>query len=170
MVKTVFFGTETMIKPSFSLIFAVFCLILSVSAVQADPKPWLWSWSIGHWDRLDFENRYIYDMKTPQLNQFRKHDWSPEIWAEENEGADERLRALYAAGILADQFIEDDIPVLQVGPRFFDLSYHDQQRIVAFVDATFGVTDLEENGMFYLYGYEHKRPIGVYNKSGLILQ
>lgn len=157
------------------MIFRVFavCFILSLptSAFAADGKPWYWSWWPSHWADLDFEKPYLDGPKIPHNSQWNKRDWTPSDWTEQRVGgADELIADFYTAGILSDQYQDDEVPVLEVGPTFFRLSGQEQRRVLAVVDDRFQITSAQENGMFYIYHYDTRKPVGIYTAQGVQFQ
>lgn len=166
----------------FFLIFPLFIMVISVCApsVQAqeapeskgvfnmgsDFKKLIW----GH-PNTNFLQPHLNDAKTPHSMQFHGDGWSPEVWAENAGGAEKVMGELYYAGIITDQY-KDDVPVLEVGRPFLQLSQQDQQRVTAFVDYVYGITTSKPQGMYYVLFKEKriKKIIGVYSEQGLQLQ
>lgn len=155
----------------FSAFFAIFALILAVYSLpaQASPKPWVWSWWPSHWDNQDFKP-YLEDPKEPHNSQWDNDLWEPSDWYDDHASPKTTMDKLYGAGIITDQYVDDDVPVLEVGHNFMRLSGQEKRRVAAFVDHVFGITQARENGMFYVYYEVTDKPIGVYTKDGLQLQ
>ena len=121
---------------------------------------------------VDFERRYFKDGKNPHNNQWNGEDWHPEYWADAKGGVTEVIDGFYDAGIIVDQY-EDDVPVLEVGKPFLQLSPPDQRRVIAFVDYAFKITETKPHGIFYVVYDDVKHAqelIGVYTVNGLQLQ
>ncbi len=155
----------------FALVMAALGLCAGVSTVaHAEPKPWIWSWWPSHWDNMTFKP-YLEEPKEPHNNQWSHKNWEPADWsAQEENGARDVIQGFYTAGILQDQQIKDDVPVLVVGPNFYHLSGYDKRRVVQMVDDYYQVTASKLNGMFTLTDGRTNRPIGVYSANGLQLQ
>lgn len=129
-----------------------------------------------YWDYIYHEgykhdfDPYVGSQKLKQRTEKDQDSWTPADWID-NPG-DEKiiLRDFYKMGILEKQYMnKKNVPVLRVGEKFIQLSGFDQNRILAFVDYVFKITESEEFGMFYVYYYrEDNEPLGTYNKSGFI--
>ena len=151
-------------------VLALICGILSFSSTAyAEPKPWVWSWWEGHWDGLDFEP-YLETAKHPHNTQWDESQWRPEHWEAQAESAPDVVRGFYFADIISDQYVDDGVPVLEVGPGFYMLGGEYKRRVTAMVDYVYGITREKEFGMFMLYDWQSKEAIGAYTKYGLQLQ
>ena len=150
---------------------ALFVLVLSIlsASAEAGPKPSIFFWWESHWEQ-DPARPYLDEAKIPHNARWDRDTWKPEDWAEAKGGAREMIEELYLQGILTDQYTDDDIPVLEVGQGFMNLSGQERLRVVKFIDHVFEVTTSQENGMFYLYHHRKEKPIGIYTKHGLQLQ
>jgi hypothetical protein len=149
-----------------------FAFVITVSAssmVYAEPKPWIWSWWPGHWENLDFEP-YLEPAKHPHNSQWDESDWQPEHWISQRKDAIDTLQGFYFADVLRGQYYDDDLPVLEVGPAFYRLGGHDKRRVTALVDSIYEVTTSRPNGMFMLYDWKSKKPVGAYTQHGLQIQ
>lgn len=148
-------------------------LVLSIfsfsSKAYAEPKPWGWSWWESHWDKLDFIP-YLEEGKHPHNSQWNESNWRPEDWSAQRESALAVVKDFYHADIIRDQYIDDDMPVLEVGPGFYMLGGQDKRRVAAMVDHVYGVTTRKLFGTFLLYDWQTKKPIGSYTQYGLHLQ
>ncbi|MGH1404791.1 MAG: hypothetical protein ACRBDL_11160 [Alphaproteobacteria bacterium] len=150
----------------------LFLVLVSLSfgiatSAQAGPKPWIWGWWPSHWQNLDFQP-YLNHQKINQRSLWDQDTWTPEAWIKDAGDARRIVRDFYAVEIVTDQYKDgDDIPVLEVGEAFLQLSNMDQRRVLRFVDHVFEITSAEENGMFYVYYAEvDSEPMGIYNKYG----
>lgn len=153
---------------SFMLLISVAC-ILSAGA-KADPKPWIWSWWPSHWKHLDFKP-YPEDAKRTHNSQWNGANWHPQDWIDQRDGEPAKLiRGFYYADILRDQYEDDGVPVLEVGPAFYMLGGQDRRRVAETIDYVYGVTDSRVNGMFMLYDWKTKKPVGSYTRYGLQMQ
>lgn len=151
------------------LIPAFAALFLCAHPASAEPKPWIWSWWEGHWDHLDFIP-YLEDGKRPHNSQWNNSTWRPEHWEAQRKDAMEVIQGFYTADIVRDQYVDDDIPVLKVGPGFYMLGGEDKRRVVRMVDYVYGITTAHENGMFMLHDWRTDDAIGSYTRYGLQLQ
>lgn len=152
----------------FLAVFAVFSMVFP-SLAQADPKPWIWSWGINHFDETDFSRRHMNDAKTPHNYQW-ENDWSPQGWIDERGSAEALLEDFYKMNIITGQYDEDDVPVLEVGQGWIDLSARERLRVLKFVDYMYAITETVPDGTILLYHHKTKKPIGVYTVHGLQLQ
>jgi hypothetical protein len=154
------------------LSFAVFMVLLGAASIpaHADAKPWIWSWWPSHWDNMTFEP-YLEGAKHPHNTQWDDKNWEPADWAAQKpKGSLQVIQGFYTAGILQGQDVEDDVPVLIVGPNFYHLSGYDKRRVVAMVDDYYKITSSKLNGMFTVTDWRSKKPIGIYTATGLQLQ
>ncbi len=147
--------------------FAIACF--AAVPARAEPKPWIWSWWESHWDNLDFEP-YLDDAKHPHNSQWKDDKWRPEDWVAQRESQSELIRGFYTADILRSQYIDDDVPVLEVGPAFYMLGGQDKRRVAETIDAAYQVTSSRVNGIFMLYDWKTHKAVGVYTQNGLQLQ
>lgn len=139
------------------------------SAAYAEPKPWVWSWWGSHWENQDFIP-YLENGKHPHNTQWNGSGWQPEHWEAQRADAMTVIRGFYAAGILRDQYADDEVPVLEVGPGFYALGGYDKRRVAEMVDYVYGITAKKPDGMFMLYDWETEEAIGSYTRYGLQLQ
>ncbi len=147
----------------------IMAILLFSSTAYAEPKPWVWSWWESHWKDLDFEP-YLENGKHPHNSQWDEQSWTPQQWAAEPAAAMDLVRGFYTADILRDQYMDDGVPVLEVGPGFYMLGGHDKRRIVQTIDYAYGVTAEKENGMFLLHDWQTGKAVGAYTRYGLQLQ
>ncbi|MCB9990542.1 MAG: hypothetical protein H6867_04060 [Rhodospirillales bacterium] len=153
----------------FFTILSLAVMILSYSSVSyAESKPWVWGWWESHWDGLDFIP--YQNGKHPHNSQWDHSKWEPQHWESQKGSGMKMVDGFYKADILRGQYVDDDIPVLEVGPAFYMLGGQEQRRVVSMVDYVFDMTGRKENGMFHLYDWKTKEPIGAYTKYGLQLQ
>lgn len=154
----------------FLVCFAVFVVTMSVSlSAYAGPKPWVWGWWPSHWENLDFEP-YLENAKHPHNSQWDEKNWKPAHWIEQRKSGMDTLGAFYFADVLRDLYFDDGVPVLEVGPSFYRLSGYDKRRVTALVDEIYQVTTSRPFGMFMLYDWKSKEPIGSYTQYGLQIQ
>lgn len=150
------------------LALAVAALSLSPKA-YAEPKPWVWSWWESHWDNLDFVP-YLEEGKHPHNSQWNGSNWEPEHWVAQRSDGVELVQDFYTADIIRSQYVDDEIPVLEVGPAFYMLGGQDKRRVIETVDRVYGITSSKENGMFMLTDWRTREAIGAYTQYGLQLQ
>lgn len=154
-----------------SFLFLLFFALVVVGLPHQSKADHATEWSFIYHDgyKHDFEP-YVGQQKLKQRSTKDMDSWTPADWID-NPG-DEKiiLRDFYAMGIIKEQYMDhDNIPVLRVGEAFDRLSTFDQNRVLAFVDYVFKITESEENGMFFVvFERDESEPLGVYNKSGYI--
>ena len=115
---------------------------------------------------------YLEEAKIPHNARWADDEWSPQDWIDSRGGnAVTVVNGLYEAGIISDQYFDDDIPVLEVGQEFLKLGAQDKRRVVAFIDEVFGVTKYANPPVIMIYFHDKKNtPVGVFNAQGLQLQ
>ncbi len=145
-------------------------LVVLPSAAKADPKPWYFSWGFRHWEETDFSKRYIADGKTPYNTQWDARDWEPQDWIDQRGNAMNLINGFYRAGILTDQYVDDEVPVLEVGRGFFDLGGEDQRRVLETVDVAYNITAACRFGAFDIVSEESGDVVGHYTKYGAQFQ
>lgn len=152
---------------AFTLLFA---MMAGISVAKAEPKPLGLFWWPSHWETLTFKP-YLEKPTQPQNTQWDEKTWVPADWtAQRAGGADELIQGFYTAGILNRQYVDNSVPVLEVGPNFYALSGYDKRRIARVVDDRYQITSARQNGMFTLSDWRTKKPIGLYSANGLQLQ
>lgn len=139
------------------------------SGAYAEPKPWVWSWWESHWDNLDFEP-YLEDAKHPHNSQWDNSTWKPQDWEAQRKSSMDVIKGFYTADIVRDQYTDDDVPVLEVGPGFYMLGGQDKRRVAQMVDYVYGITTSKKDGIYMLYDWRTEKAIGVYTKYGLQMQ
>lgn len=147
------------------------CLLFGAAPVaQAGSKPWIWSWDFTHWEHLDFVP-YLENGTDPHNAQWERSPWKPRHWTQQRGGKDGRvIEALYRADILRDQYEDDGLPVLEVGPGFYKLGGEDKRRVTAMVDRAYGITTGRPYGLYMIYDWRTKKPVGSYTYYGLQTQ
>lgn len=142
-----------------------------------------------HYDQMKDFQPYLENSRHSQIPQWEHKDWYLEDWFTQEKGMD-MVKGFYKADIFRDQFqtqpvlehqksysswlktekkINNHIKTLVVGPGFYHLSGFDKRRVVAILDATYGVTKYDKTASFILEDWNTLRPIGFYNQSGLTL-
>lgn len=133
-------------------------------------KATIWGWWPSHWIGLDFKP-YIDHPTHTHAGQWDNENWTPADWAAQRGGSGMKvIGGFYKADILRSQFIDDDVPVLEVGPGFYMLGGHDKRRVMETVDSEFQITSGKPNGMFMIRDWKTRRDIGSYTAYGLQLQ
>lgn len=156
------------------------CTLFAVTAISgahaagtgtgSGPKPTIWAWWPQHWMSQDFVP-YIDNPKQTHNSQWNDDHWTPADWAAQRGGDGMNvISGFYKADILRSQFVDDEIPVVEVGPAFYMLGGHDKRRVMETIDSEFNITTAKENGMFMLRDWHTKRDIGSYTSHGLQLQ
>lgn len=156
-------------KLRFSAILAL-VLILCTSPASAEPKPWYFSWWPSHWIDQNFEP-HLEGPKHPHNTQWDSKSWEPADWAAQRPGGSlEVIQGFYRANILHRQYVDDDMPVLEVGPNFYHLSGYDKRRVTKLVDDYYQITANHLNAMYMIRDWRTGQPIGNYTAHGLSLQ
>lgn len=154
------------------ILFSFLAFFASASSVMAKPKPWPFSWGPGHdeWTAYKKYNPHLENGKHSHNTQWQGRDWYVEDWLSQSRSGLTLINGFYRANILKDQDVDDDIPVLVVGPEFYRLSGYDKRRVAHTVDVVYGITRGKPNGTFILKDWHTKLPIGIYTEYGLQLQ
>ena len=152
-------------------LFVFICIIgiLTVQEAQADRNHWFKRWWPSLWEN-DVERPYLLDPKTPHVHAWEDPEWDPEDWISQDVSAEDMIARFYTDGVITGQYEDNDLPVLEVGQGFMDLSNQDRLKVAKFVDYVYQITPRAENGMFYLYHHKTEEPIGIYTARGLQLQ
>jgi len=120
----------------------------------------------------DPKSPYLNDGKTPHNNQWDNENWHPEYWVEDKGSVTAVMDGFYDAGIIVEQY-EDEVPVLEVGRPFLQLSPLDQRHVIEFVDYAFKITEAKPHGIFYVvidHEKKGKELLGLYTVNGLQFQ
>ena len=144
-------------------------LCVNTATAHAEPKPWIWSWWESHWNGLDFKP-YTEDAKHTHLSQWNKQPWQPSDWSAQRGNGVNVIKGFYRSGVFRDQYIKDDMPVLEIGSAFYSLSGQDRRRVTAMVDDVYQVTSSRVNGSYMIVDGRSKKPVGVYTRYGLQMQ
>jgi hypothetical protein len=145
-------GTPTM---RFLSLFAALCLATGLSACagkdHSETRP------------------YLEEAKMRHNVQWENDPWTPQDWIADRGGQVAVIDRFYADGIITNQFVKNDVPVLEVGRTFMELSALDRRRVLETVDYIFGMTDAPQ-GMFSVQHAETGDTIGLYTKEGAQFQ
>ena len=153
-----------MLKKSLLAAVAVVCIS---SPALADSKPWVFSWWPWHHSHTDFTKPYLTNGVDEHERQWDSKKWNPDVWIQQEKGANNLIQGFYDAGIIEDQKFHDDIPYLYVGPNFYKLGGYDQRRVVQSIDEAYSITNLETDDLFYIYDDYENEIIGIYTKHGV---
>lgn len=154
----------------------LFVALLSVFSMTAQPvlaKTWLdWIFTPR---TPDFERPYLQDGKTPHNSQRENDEWSPLDWETATGSKEKPMRDLYNAGIVEDQVMRGNVPVLKVGYNFMRLSDLEKNHVMQYIDELFGATKssagmilVEQKSSWWWPGSGTQ--VGVYTARGLQLQ
>ena len=137
---------------------------------KAEPKAGYWAWWPEHWQDLTFKP-YLEPPVGPQNSQWEEKKWEPADWSAQRAGGGKQvIRDFYRAEILSNQYVKDHVPVLEVGPNFYNLSGYDKRRVMRLIDDAYKITGDHENAMFTVTDWRTKKQIGLYTANGLQLQ
>jgi hypothetical protein len=157
-----------------SLFFAAVIILIALSfatgEAAAGPKPWVFGWWPSHWKNLNFEKPYLYEGKLPHNRQWDYRYWQPGDWINQRQSALKLIQDWYVIGIIEGQYMEEDVPVLEVGSAYFDLGFFDRQRVMQTVNYVYEITSKKENGMFRIVDSRNGEYIGLYSRHGLMQQ
>jgi hypothetical protein len=148
--------------------------ILTSASSDAEAKKYLFKtfWPESHWWGLDYEP-YRYNAKNPQETQWShgetKQKFDPAHWINTRGGISNLVRGFYQNDLIRDQYLDDDLLVLEVGPNFYNLSGYDKRRVLSIIDKEYGVTTRLTYGVFYLRDWKSDDDIGLYTRYGLQL-
>lgn len=157
------------ILTSFALV-----LLLSPAVAHAEDSFWDFTWLTGH-SRPANDFQPYYDNGTePHAGQWKtqlsEENWKPQDWIDHNGGDSLLLvRKFLNAGVITRSYSEGNVPVLDVGPRFYHLSGLDKRRVVMTLDYIYKVTD-KKPGVIYLKDASTNAVIGTYTRDGLTLE
>jgi hypothetical protein len=140
------------------------------SAAQANMPLQHWGKFIWGPPNTDPVRPHLETAKVPNNAQWDDDPWTPQDWIETRGSAAAVIDGFYAAGIITDQYLDDDIPVLEVGQNFIELSPQEKRRVAAFVDLAYGVTASSARGYMLISFHNDDEPVGIYNRDGLQLQ
>ncbi len=146
---------------------AVNAPVQQAKAVEKSPLRLFW-WP-EHWQPPVFEP-YLRDSKLYHDTQWNDGDWHPQEWIDEKGSIEAVVEGFYEARIITRQYVDGEMPVLEVGRRFLELSDQEKRRIASFIDYGFGVTKNAETGSFEIKMIKKDNPLGIYTKEGLQLQ
>lgn len=157
------------------ILFLVLVLGFLPSLANAEPKRFGgWSKKQTHYNQMSNFSPYLEESRHVQIPQWEHKDWYLEDWFTQEKGID-MVKGFYEADIFRDQFQNKKkdtitgVKTLVVGPGFYHLSGFDKRRVVAVLDATYGVTQRDKTASFVLEDWFSKRSIGLYDKNGLKL-
>jgi len=124
--------------------------------------------------RENFAQPYFDNGTDPHPQQWTQQlspeNWKPEDWVAHNDGDAMRLvQKFINSGIITRSYVEDKVPVLDVGPRFYHLSGFDKARVVQTLDHIYKVTS-KSPGVIYLKDSKTRYVIGTYTATGLHLE
>lgn len=100
--------------------------------------------------------------------QWEGQDWDPSAWNDSQWRSEVAVTRLFEGGVFRRQYMRRSIPVLELGPRFYQLSGLDQRRSLKLLADTSGIF---ENGaaMIELRDWYKQNVIGNYTPQGMHL-
>ena len=149
-------------------VLAGFSALLGTSYSYA-AKSGIGFWWSGHWQNQDFKP-YLNDSKIRHDSQWADDQWHPQDWIDERGSVEVVMSGFYDSRIITSQYVDDGVPVLEVGQRFVDLSDIEKRHVAAFVDYAYGVTTNAPAGLFRIQLIKRIKPLALYTKDGLQLQ
>lgn len=111
---------------------------------------------------------YLNEQQIRQSTLWTGDSWTPDSWIRDAGDEKRIMRDFYTFNIVTNQYTDlKNIPVLEVGEPFVQLSGVDQRRVLEFVDYVFQITSSSEDALFYVFLQgEKKEPMGLFNKYG----
>ncbi|MCB9983886.1 MAG: hypothetical protein H6861_09490 [Rhodospirillales bacterium] len=164
----------------FILVFQFFIAVLvlnSGAGFATSARDYIWGPP-----QKDFVRPFLEEAKLPHNARWADDEWSPKDWIDSRGGSVKAVvDGLYRADIVADQYVDNDIPVLEVGQGFLELGAQDKRRVIAFMDEVFGVTKFSTPGVILIVFHQDKswlhdlledndERIGFFDANGLQLQ
>lgn len=114
---------------------------------------------------------YLNEAKIPHNHKAGVDMWAPEMWAAARNGKPmDVVSGFYEADIVTDQYLDNNVPVLEVGQEFLNLSDTDKKRVIAYMDDVFGVTEYSPSKTMLIYFYRGNRSLGIVTPDGIQLQ
>ena len=146
--------------------------LMAAPGAQAKSKPNMFMWPQGKeaWEDVKEFQPMLENGKHPHPAQWATEDWYAEDWISQRPSGLALVQGYYNGDIIRDQDVDDDMPVLIVGPNFYRLSGYDKRRVVHTIDVVYGVTRAQPNAAIMLKDWHTRRPIGVFTRDGLSLQ
>ncbi len=149
---------------SYLIVFSIFIGVLGVSGqAQARQSHGLFYYFFTPAED-DHDRHYMNEWKNAYDSDW-EYRWSPRMWADDVEAAQGVIDGFYKSGILKDQYVDDGVPVIQVGQRFLDLSGRDQRRVVKFVAYAFDIDGFNNTGAMNIVLERECVPLGVYSQG-----
>ncbi len=153
-------------------ILILMAVLLVPRGAQADPIPWIWDWQ---WCAL-FDTckdpvapPYLEDAKHTQNTQWDRSRWKPADWEGQRVSPNALIKRFYRADVLRGQEVRHGMPVVVVGPNFYNLGGEEKRQLARTIDDLWHVTS-SQPGMYLLYDDITGASVGVYTKDGLQLQ
>ena len=116
-----------------------------------------------------FKRPYMYDWRNDYSSYTQNHYWTPAHWVSEEKSTQEVVDGFYRSGIITDQYYDGNIPVLEVGHSFLELSTRDRHRVVAFMDYAFNLKAAKGGNIIEIYLKRNEIPLGLYAQGRLQL-
>lgn len=126
-------------------------------------------WTEMHWQDQDFQP-YLEPAKLPHDTQWDFDDWKSGDWYQQRKDKMDLIEGFYKADIIRNQYVDRGVPVLEIGPNFYNLGGFDKRRVAEVIDETYNITASKTFGMFMLYDWKTHKPIGSYTAYGLQLR
>jgi hypothetical protein len=150
------------------------CFFSTPSQADGGAKKDYWifghHWAPSHWRNQDFIP-YFENGTEPHNQTTQPQNWSPERWINttSHKNGLSLINQWYVSDILRDQYVDDGVPNLVVGPNFYHLGGTDKRKVMSTLDHVYQATS-QSPKMFYIRDWKTDEVIGYYTPSGLILQ
>lgn len=100
--------------------------------------------------------------------QWEGQDWDPSAWNDSQWTPEAAVTRLFEGGVFRRQYMRRSIPVLELGPRFYQLSDLDRRRSLKLLADYTGVFE-KGAGMIELRDWYRQDVIGNYTPQGMHL-
>lgn len=111
---------------------------------------------------------YLESGQRTQNSQWENDDWTPRAWLSQRRDPMTLMQGFYDADIIRDQYSDDNIPVVEVGPNFYRLGGLEKRHVAETVDYVYQVT--ARGSMYELRDWKSGQAIGIYTSNGLQLE
>lgn len=91
--------------------------------------------------------------------------WNPTLWDQDVYHTQAVLARFVNSGIVYNSYFKDGkMPVVKVGPAFYELSRQDQTNVLSYINKAYNVT--ARGGIIEVKDWKTKKAIGTYTTNG----
>jgi hypothetical protein len=109
-----------------------------------------------------------WDVQNMHPQQWQGQDWEPAQWNPAQWTPEVAVKKFYAGGIFRRQYMRGKTPVLELGPRFYNLSDLDQRRTLKLLTDYTGIFG-RGHTLVELRDWNNKSVVGRYTPQGMYL-